>query len=124
MEPRLTVDGIVCLPEGVVLITRGHGPFKGWYALPGGFVEHESTERAVVREVWEETGLRTEVDRLVGVYSQPGRDPRGHIVTVVYDLKIVGGRLVDGKPFPLDELPPLAFDHQRIIDDWRRSARK
>src|SRR3989441_12014766 len=65
-------------------------------ALPGGFVElGETTVEAVVREVREETGLETRVTRLVGVFSDPKRDPRGHVISIVYELEAIGGRLKD-----------------------------
>jgi 8-oxo-dGTP diphosphatase len=82
--PKLMVD-IVIPSEAqpgdtrLVLIRRGTDPFEGQWALPGGFVEvGETTEDAAVREAEEETGLRVELVRLIGVYSEPDRDPRGH----------------------------------------------
>ncbi|HVL87110.1 MAG TPA: NUDIX hydrolase [Candidatus Thermoplasmatota archaeon] len=127
-SPRLTVDGIVPLDGGVVLVRRGRPPFAGRYALPGGFVDvGETTEAAVVREVLEETGLATRVSRLAGVYSDPSRDPRGHTVSVAYELSRLGGTLAAGDDgaevgiFPLGRLPDLAFDHAKILSEWMRS---
>ncbi len=129
-NPTLTVDGIVLMGEKVVLIKRGRAPFQGMYALPGGIVEYgESTEFAVTREVEEETGLKTEILQLAGVYSDPGRDPRGHFVTVVYQLHAVGGELRSGDDASeiflckIDEIPMLAFEHQHILRDFLSSKR-
>ena len=127
-HPWVTVDGIVLYDGKLVAVVRRKEPFKDTPALPGGFVElGESTEEAVVREVREETGLETRVARLVGVYSDPTRDPRGHTVSVVYALEAAGGVLraaSDAKDVVLldpKRLPPMAFDHARIIADWQRS---
>jgi len=129
-NPKLTVDGIVERDERVLLVKRRKEPFKNMWALPGGFVNYgEKVEDAVIREVKEETGLDTRVERLFGVYSDPDRDPRGHTVSIVFVLQIVGGELrggddaCDAKFFPLDDLPDLAFDHSRILSDFRRSIR-
>ena len=126
-NPKLTVDGIVFEEGKVLLVKRKREPFKGRWALPGGFVNYnERVEDAVVREVKEETNLETEIDYLFGVYSDPDRDPRGHTVSIVYVLKRRGGMLrggddaEDARFFPLDELPELAFDHGKILSDFRR----
>ncbi len=124
-KPSVTADGIIVRDGKVALIRRGNEPFKGSHALPGGFVEYgERLEDCVVREVLEETGLRTKVVRLVGVYSAPGRDPRGHFVTAVYELRPTGGHLKAGDDassaewVPLDGLPEMAFDHGDILADF------
>ena len=121
-SPKLTVDGIILKDGKILLIKRKNEPFKGKWALPGGFVDYgEKTEDAVVREIFEETGLKTKIINLIGVYSDPNRDPRGHTVSVVYKLKPYGGELQNGddasdaKFFAFDELPELAFDHKEII---------
>ncbi len=127
LNPSLTVDGIVIKGGEILLIRRGREPFRGHHALPGGFVDYgEKVEDAVAREVLEETGLITEASWLLGVYSDPGRDPRGHTVSVVYVMELRGGSVRAGDDadtagwFPFDSLPPLAFDHLSIISDYRR----
>ncbi len=130
-NPTLTTDGIVLLDGQIVLIRRGKEPGKGKYALPGGFVEYgETLEECVVREVCEETGLRAEVLDLVGIYSDRDRDPRGHIVTALFFLRARGGELKAGDDadkvslYELDRLPELAFDHHRMISDFRETTGK
>ncbi len=125
--PSITVDGILVENEKLLLVKRGREPFKGYYALPGGFVEYgEKTEDAIVREFKEETGLDVKVSRLIGVYSDPSRDPRGHTISVVYELKKVGGPLKGGDDaseatfIPLNKLPDLAFDHNKIVEDYKK----
>ncbi len=127
--PALTVDGIIISEQSVLLVQRKYEPFREHWALPGGFVEYgEKTENAVIREVFEETGMRVKITQLLGVYSDPGRDPRGHTVTVAYLLEPIGGTLHAGddagnvKFFKVDELPALAFDHAQIVKDaFKRS---
>ena len=124
-KPSVTADGIVLKGNDIVLIKRGKEPFKGSYALPGGFLNYgERLEECAVREVLEETGVKTKVVELVGIYSSPDRDPRGHFVTAVYHLEPVGGMLKagddakDAEWVPLDKLPKFAFDHGKIIQDF------
>lgn len=123
-RPAITVDGILIEGEKILLVKRKKEPFKGYYALPGGFVEYgERVEEAIVREMKEETSLDVEPIRLVGVYSDPQRDPRGHTITVAFLLKRKSGKIKGGddaseaRMLPLDSLPPLAFDHGKIIND-------
>lgn len=123
-KPWISTDGIIFHEEKIVLIKRGKEPFKGMYALPGGIVEYgERVEDCVVREIREETGLETEVMNLVGVYSEPERDPRGHFITIAFNLRVLGGKLHSGDDatdvslFELDSLPDLAADHLSIIKD-------
>ncbi len=127
-HPWVTVDGLVLHDGKLVAVVRRHPPFQGMPALPGGFVElGETVEAAVVREVREETGLETRIVRLVGVYSDPARDPRGHTVTAAFALERTGGALraaSDAKGVRLldpDRLPAMAFDHARIVADWRKT---
>ncbi|MDO9537424.1 MAG: NUDIX hydrolase [Thermoplasmata archaeon] len=128
-KPSLTVDGIAFQNDQLILIKRKNPPFQGHHALPGGFVEvGETVEQAVVREFLEETGLITKITRLLGVYSSPDRDPRGHTVSVVFELEVVGGTLQGGDDaaaaelFKLDKLPKLAFDHETIVSDYCTNA--
>lgn len=121
--PLLAVDAVILFEGGIVLIRRANPPFQGRYALPGGFVEvGETVEEAVMREASEETGLAIELLGLVGIYSDPGRDPRGHVVSAAF-LAEGRGEILPGtdarsvEVFPLDRLPPLAFDHDDIIKD-------
>jgi len=126
-SPKITVDGIIIKGGEILLVKRKNDPFKGKWALPGGFVEYgEKTEDAVVREVLEETGLKATVYKTIGVYSDPNRDPRGHTITVVYKLDIKGGKLKSGddasdaKFFDVNQLPELSFDHNKIIENVLR----
>lgn len=121
--PLLAVDVVLRMNDGIVLIRRRNPPFMGFYALPGGFVEiGETVEDAARREVMEETGVSASIVRLVGVYSDPDRDPRGHVVSVCYladghgELRS-GSDASDVQLFRPDELPDLAFDHARMIRD-------
>lgn len=121
--PLLAVDVVIKMDDKLVLIRRRNPPFSGSYALPGGFVERgESVEDAARREAFEETGLDISLIKLVGVYSDPDRDPRGHIVSVCYlaeargDPKS-GSDAADVYLFKPDELPQMAFDHDKMIKD-------
>jgi 8-oxo-dGTP diphosphatase len=121
--PLLAADAVILYAEGLVLIRRYNPPFEGCYALPGGFVEvGETVEEAAKREAREETGLDIELLGLVGIYSDPGRDPRGHVVSAAY-LAEGRGEMKAGSDarsvavFSLEHLPSLAFDHQKIISD-------
>lgn len=127
LSPKLTVDGVLLEESELLLIQRKHDPFKGVWALPGGFVDYgETTEQALVREMEEETGLIVKIRELVGVYSDPTRDPRGHTVSIVYQVERIRGTLCGGDDatmaqfFNYGSLPVLAFDHHRIINDVLR----
>ena len=109
----------------VLLVQRRNEPFKGHWALPGGFVElDEDLEPAARRELLEETGLTVGHLNEVGVFGKPGRDPRGRTVTVVYSTFVDGGTVspVAGDDaarvdwFALNDLPPLAFDHAEVLN--------
>lgn len=126
--PLLAADIIIELADasrGIVLIERRYPP-HGW-ALPGGFVDvGETVERAAVREALEETSLRVTLQCLLGCYSDPRRDPRGHTVSLVFVASARGApraqddagdiRVVD----PFTFAGPLAFDHAAILADYRR----
>lgn len=121
--PSLTVDTVIVFKNRIVLVKRKNPPYQGKLALPGGFVEiGESTEEAAIRESFEETGLCVEIIGIVGVYSDPQRDPRGHTVSICY-LSKGSGKLKSGSDaasvelFELDSIPELAFDHNKIIND-------
>ncbi|MCX7989268.1 MAG: NUDIX hydrolase [Aquificaceae bacterium] len=127
--PLLAVDAVLRLWDGegfrgIVLIERLYPPYG--LALPGGFVEvGERVEEAVLREVREETGLEARIRKLLGVYSEPGRDPRFHVASVVFVCDAegepeAGSDAKRARVYPLEELPLdlLVFDHRRILLDY------
>ncbi len=111
--------------RAVVVLVERKNPPPGW-ALPGGFVDYgESCMAAALREAREETGLDIVLIGLVGVYSDPARDPRGHTMSVVYAAQALeparlqaGDAAANAAFHQLDALPPLAFDHGRIVRDF------
>lgn len=124
--PSPTVDALIYdAARGIVLVRRKNEPV-GW-ALPGGFVDYgESVEHAAVREALEETGLTVALTSLLGVYSDPARDPRQHTISTVFTAAatnpedIAGGDdAAEARFFLPDALPPdIVFDHRKIIDDF------
>lgn len=122
----LATDAVIMLGKEVVLLERAHSPFEGNWALPGGFVEPDETAReACVREVNEEVGLDITVDKLVGLYDDPGRDERG-VVSVAYQCKPISDETPTPRAearqvrtFDPDDLPEMGFDHEQIINDTR-----
>ncbi|MFW6117389.1 MAG: NUDIX domain-containing protein [Thermoproteota archaeon] len=127
--PSLTVDVVIRREDGsIVLVKRKNPPFKGFYALPGGFVEYgETVEAAAIREAREETGLDIELTQLLGVYSDPKRDPRGHMVSIVYLAERKGGTLrasSDAQEVECLNMIPeqMAFDHRKILNDASNKA--
>jgi 8-oxo-dGTP diphosphatase len=128
-RPSVAVDIVLLHKRSagtlIVLIQRKNDPFKGQFALPGGFVEiEEPLEAAAARELVEETGLAGVTLQQIYTFGDPGRDPRGRVISVAY-----GGFLPSHSPsglnpasdaldaswHPIDRLPPLAFDHDLII---------
>ena len=123
--PALTVDCVLFDRAGrLLLIRRKNPPFQGHYALPGGFVDvGETVEAAALRELREETGMEAEIEALVGVYSDPSRDPRGHTVSVVFLVKALTDKPVAGDDaseaaFVADYAnEAFAFDHGKVVQD-------
>ena len=126
-RPAVTVDIIIFrltdkIPE-VLLISRGREPYKGQWALPGGFVDKdESLEKAAARELEEETGLKNILLTQMHTFGDPGRDPRGHTVSVVYVGYLTGTAeskagddAAAAEWFNIEKLPRLAFDHADIL---------
>lgn len=123
----LTTDCVVFKDNAAVLIRRGNPPFKGSYALPGGFVEEdEKVEDACKREALEETGLELKNLRLIGAYATPGRDPRGRTVTFAFLADADLAKLQAGDDAASVEVvedwenESLAFDHMAILQDARK----
>lgn len=122
--PRLAVDILIRTGRGIVLVQRKNEPFKGRWAIPGGFVEYgERVEEAAIREAEEETGLKVKLKRLIGIYSDPDRDPRGHVVSICYLAEPIGGRLRAAsdadrvRVFRRIPWKNLAFDHAKILKE-------
>ena len=109
----------------VLLVRRGNDPYKGQWALPGGFLKDEETlEAGAKRELEEETGLIVENLQQIRAYGKPDRDPRGRTVSIAFWTEIPSSKNVEGnddaaeaKWFNLNELPELAFDHRQILED-------
>jgi 8-oxo-dGTP diphosphatase len=134
VRANVTADMLIPNENGeILLIKRNNDPFQGLYAIPGGFLEvhQETVEQCAMREAQEETGLTVEIERLIGVYSHPKRDPRWHNVSAVYLAKTItmeqaakalagddAGEVlwVDPQGDEYHQLP-IAFDHRDIIDD-------
>jgi 8-oxo-dGTP diphosphatase len=135
--PYLVVDAVVIKNKEILLVRREKKPFEpfeGYWALPGGFVETgEILKKAVAREVLEETGLKVSPQKIIGVYDDPKRDTRGHMVSVVFLCSVKGGKLkpqpeeVSGaRFFTIPEIRKLkiAFDHRKIINDALKMRRR
>lgn len=135
-RPEVTADDVVWgWQDGeahVLLIRRGKEPFRGCWALPGGFMEmDESAEACAMRELKEETGLCVLSVRQVGTFSAPERDPRGRVVTVAFyafadmrqELVRAGDDAAEARWFALTGLPSLAFDHREILEAAFRQVR-
>lgn len=113
---------MILIEDGkVLLIKRGREPFLGQWAIPGGRIEDDETaEDCLRREMKEETGLDVEPVKLIGLYSDPGRDPR-KVIAAPYLVRRIGGQLKAGDDaaeaawFPLDDIPRLAADHDEML---------
>lgn len=129
-KPAVTADCVILRREAgtyqlqVLLIQRAKEPFAGRWALPGGFVnKDEPLGKAASRELREETGLRVTKLGQVGAFGDPGRDPRGWTISIAFLAEVSGTKhkakaADDAKAvnwFPVDALPPLAFDHRKIL---------
>jgi 8-oxo-dGTP diphosphatase len=126
--PALTTDCVAFDAKGrLLLIRRGHPPHKGKYALPGGFVDvGETVEDACRRELMEETGVKAGRLELIGVYSDPSRDPRGHTCSVAFLTRVARATAKAGDDAAAAEWVEgwrqveLAFDHANILRDGER----
>ena len=125
-DPKIAGAAIVPIDGGIVMVQRAIEPAIGKWSFPSGYVNRgEKLERAVEREVLEECGLNVEVEHLVGLYSEDGNP----IVLAVYQVRVTGGKLdsadhetLDVRVFNVNELPELAFDHDRgILADWLKN---
>lgn len=123
----LTVDVVITDDhDRVLLMQRGTEPYKGSWVLPGGIVEAgETVEQAAIREAKEEVGLDLLVVGIIGVYSTPGRDPRGSFVSIAFNAQVVGGELTrtdEARAFRWvspTEIVVMGFDHEQILKDFR-----
>lgn len=124
---KLTVDAVVFFKskakQKVLLIKRKNDPFIGKWALPGGFLEDDETlEQGAKRELEEETGIKIDNLKQVGIFADPGRDPRGRVISIafteiIYNKVSVKGNddATDAKWFDINDLPKVAFDHLEMI---------
>lgn len=128
----LTVDSVIFYSENndlyVLLIQRKKDPFKSKWALPGGFLEeNEPFKTGAARELKEETGIQVDDLKQIGVFGNPGRDPRGRVISIAFagwarskaELT-AGDDAGDATWFNTEELPPMAFDHLEIIEEARK----
>jgi 8-oxo-dGTP diphosphatase len=123
-SPEPTVDTIIELDGGGIVLVKRKSPPPGW-GLPGGFIDYgESAEDAAVREAREETSLQVQLVELFHVYSDPKRDPRKHTISTVFIAKASGtpkggDDAAEARIFTESNLPaPLAFDHAKILQDY------
>lgn len=124
----LTADIVLIWENEILLVRRKNDPYRGHWALPGGFVEPDETvEAGALRELMEETGVTGVRVEQFGAYGDPGRDPRGRTVAVVYWARVLrkpeiqaGDDAAAAGWFSLNRLPPLAFDHAKIAQDVMR----
>jgi 8-oxo-dGTP diphosphatase len=126
-QPSFAVDCVVFdSKDRLLLIRRKNPPFQGQFALPGGFIDYgETTEQAAARELLEETALSATNLTLIGVYSEPNRDPRRHVVSVAYLVSVAhydaraGDDAADATFVANWREERLAFDHNKIVQDAR-----
>ena len=131
-NPTPTVDTIIQRDSRILLVKRRNDPFKGYLVLPGGFVnEGERVEDAAKREVKEETSLNIELLDILGVYSDPTRDPRGHMMSTVFIAKISShndkvdavaqddAAAIEWISLEVIDTRNVGFDHKRIISDYK-----
>ncbi|MBR9689708.1 MAG: NUDIX hydrolase [Candidatus Altiarchaeota archaeon] len=118
---QVAVDAVIVKNGKILLIKRAFEPFKGMWALPGGRLDDgETVERAAIREAKEETGFDIQLKYLIGVFSEPKRDPRG-AMSIAFSAIVTGGEITPNKEaqdiswFPITDLPELAADHIKII---------
>ena len=134
-HPSVTTDCVIFGYDGsqlkLLLVERGIEPYRGQWAFPGGFLRMDETaEEGALRELYEETGLRAPYIRQFHTFSDPNRDPRERIITIAFYALVriseVKGADDAAKAqwFPLDELPPLAFDHNHILEVAVESLRR
>lgn len=125
-HPAVTTDCVIFGFNGerlqVLLIERGIEPYKGRWAFPGGFLKMDETaEEGARRELKEETGLENAYIQQLHTFSAPNRDPRERVITIAYYALVKiqevkgGDDAASARWFPLDEIPPLAFDHDYIL---------
>lgn len=130
-KPAVTVDMILEKDGDFLLVKRKKDPFKGFLCIPGGFVNvGERVEEAAKREALEETNLNVEPTDILGIYSDPQRDPRGHTISITFVGKITNGDAKAGDDadsiewISIDDERHLAFDHHKILQDyghWRKT---
>lgn len=125
-NPYPVVDSIICRDNKVLLVKRKE-PVPDTWAIPGGFLEWgETFEDATVREAREETGFEIELEEILGAYSDPNRDPRGHLVAIIFVAKPIGGELKisdehsELRWFDFKEMSSLKFhsDHKKVLQDF------
>ena len=134
-HPSVTTDCVIFGFDGtrlnVLLIERGNDPYKGCWAFPGGFLNmDESALEGAKRELYEETGLRDAYIHQFHAFSAPDRDPRERVISIAYfalvrltDVK-AGDDAAKAQWFPLDEIPPLAFDHDKMLREALKALRR
>ena len=134
-HPSVTTDCVIFGFDGVklkvLLVERGMAPYKGRWAFPGGFLNmDESAEEGALRELKEETGLEGAYIRQFHTFSAPQRDPRERVITIAYYALVKmqevkgGDDASDARWFALDEVPPLAFDHDQILRKAEKTLRQ